>query len=98
MRKRILTLACVWLLVFGSVLPSRAFSDGSPEAIATDALLVRPVCLVATILGSAVFLVSLPVAAISKSTDKAANALVKAPAKATFTRPLGNLSRLSTES
>jgi hypothetical protein len=95
MRKKALCVACALLFTFGGVVPSRAFSDGSPEAVAADTLLVRPFCLVATILGSAVFLVSLPAAAISKSTDKAADALVKAPAKATFSRPLGNLSALN---
>ena len=78
-------------LTFAGVVPSQAFSDGSPEAIAADTLVVRPFCLVATILGSAVFLVSLPVAAVSKSTDKAAEALVVTPARATFTRKLGSL-------
>jgi hypothetical protein len=94
MRKKALCVACALLFTFGGVVPSRAFSDGSPEAVAADAILVRPFCLVATVLGGAFFLVSLPAAAISKSTDKAA-VLVKAPAKATFTRPLGNLSSLN---
>jgi hypothetical protein len=94
MRKRALTLGCVLLFTLGMVNSSRAFSDGTPEAVAADALVVRPFCFAATILGSAVFLVALPVAAISKSTDKAAEALVAAPAKATFTRPLGKMSDL----
>ena len=94
MRTRILCLAVAALFLFGSTLPSRAFSDGSPEAITADVLLVRPACLVATILGSAVFVIALPVAAISKSTDKAADALIKGPAKATFTRPVGDFSAL----
>ena len=68
--------------------------DGSPEAIAADVLVVRPVCFVATIVGSALFLVALPVAAISKSTDKTAHALVVRPAEATFTRPLGAMTDL----
>jgi hypothetical protein len=94
MRKKALCVACALLLTFGGVMPSQAFSDGSPEAIATDVIFVRPFCLVATILGSAVFVVALPAAAISKSTDKAAQALVVSPAKATFTRPVGNLRNL----
>lgn len=89
-----MTLALVLFFIFGLTAPSQAFTDGSPEAIATDALVVRPFCLIGTILGSAVFLVSLPVAAISKSTNKTADMLVNAPAKATFTRPLGDLSAL----
>jgi hypothetical protein len=43
-------------------------------------------------LGSALFVVSLPVSAISKSVKPAAHALVVKPAKVTFTRHLGDFS------
>jgi hypothetical protein len=95
MRNKALCIGCALVLWFGGVLPSQAFTDESPEAITADVLVVRPFCLAATIVGSAVFVVALPVALISKSTDKAANALVKAPARATFTRPLGKLNSLN---
>jgi hypothetical protein len=94
MRTRLLGLAVAVFLTFGGTMAQASFSDGSPEAVTADVLLVRPFCLVATIVGSAVFVVSLPAAAISKSTDKAADALVKGPAKATFTRPVGDFSAL----
>jgi hypothetical protein len=94
MRKKAVCVVCACLLLMGSSVPCHAFSDGSPEAVAADGLVVRPVCLAATVIGSAVFLVCLPVAAITKSTTKTANALVGAPAKATFCRPLGDLSTL----
>lgn len=68
--------------------------DGSPEAIAADVLVVRPLCFVSTLVGSALFVVALPVAAISKSTRQTAHALVVQPARATFTRPLGDLTAL----
>ncbi len=68
--------------------------DGSPEAVASDVLVVRPVCFVATILGSALFIVALPVAAITKSTRQTGDALVGAPARATFKRPLGDMTDL----
>ena len=45
-------------------------------------------------LGSAIFVVALPVAAISKSVKKTADTLVAKPAKATFTRPLGDMDAL----
>ena len=61
---------------------------------AADALVVRPVCLVATVIGSAVFVVALPWAAASGSIKKAAHALVVRPAAATFTRPLGDMDAL----
>jgi hypothetical protein len=62
--------------------------------MAADAIVVRPACLVATIVGSAVFVVALPAAAISGSVKKAANTLVVKPANATFTRPLGDMEAL----
>ncbi len=95
MKKKALCIACAVWFTFGTATPSFAFGDGSPEAVAGDALVVRPFCLAATIVGSAVFLVALPVAAISKSTKSTADALVVGPAKATFTRPLGKMSDLS---
>jgi hypothetical protein len=46
------------------------------------------------VLGSAIFVVSLPVTAISKSVKKTADTLVVKPANATFTRPLGDMDAL----
>jgi hypothetical protein len=59
-----------------------------------DILIVRPACLVATIVGSALFVIALPIAASSRSVKKCAHTLVVRPARATFTRPLGNLEEL----
>ena len=66
-----------------------------PAAIMVDTLLVRPLCLAATVIGGAVFVISLPVAATSKSVHRAAEALVVRPAEATFTRPLGDFDDLT---
>jgi hypothetical protein len=49
---------------------------------------------VATLLGTAVFIVALPVAAISGSIKQTADTLVVTPAQATFTRPIGDFSTL----
>ena len=54
-----------------------------------DTLLARPACLAATVLGSVFFVVSLPFSLASKKVDRAAELLVVNPARATFTRPLG---------
>jgi hypothetical protein len=59
------------------------------EAIVADVVLARPGCFAATVVGSVFFVVALPFAALSKSVGKTANSLVVKPAKATFTRPLG---------
>lgn len=94
MKTRILTLLCVMAILLAHAPQARAMEDGSPEAIAADVLVVRPACFVATIIGSAIFLVALPVAAISKSTGATADTLIVKPARATFTRPLGNMTDL----
>src|SRR4051794_5875491 len=62
-----------------------------PAYVAWDILVVRPVCFAFTVAGSALFVISLPVAATSKSVHQVAHTLVVRPAKATFTRPIGNM-------
>ena len=94
MKTRILTFCCVLAIYLSGMPSSRALDDSSTEAVAADVLVVRPVCFVATILGSAVFLIALPIAAISRTTHQTAHALVVKPARATFTRPLGDMSAL----
>lgn len=74
--------------------PSALALEDQPLTMAADTLVVRPVCLAATIVGSAVFVVSLPVAALSKSVKQSAQTLVVKPAQATFTRPLGDMDSL----
>lgn len=93
MKKRILPLLTV-LLVATSAPAAHAWDDGSFEAVAADIVVVRPFSFVATVLGSALFVVSLPVAAISGSTAETAEALVFTPGRMTFTRPLGEVSTL----
>ena len=82
------------LLVVALAQPAFALDDGSPEAIVVDTVVARPACFIATVLGGAFFVVSLPFAITSGTTDKVANTLVVKPAKATFTRPLGDYSSL----
>ena len=94
MKTRIVTLFCVAAILMAEVPQACAIEDGSAEAVAADVLAVRPLCFVATVIGSALFVVALPVAAISKSTRQTAHALVVRPARATFTRPLGDMSDL----
>lgn len=92
MKNRIIAL--VVLLSLFSATSSQAVGNGSPEAMIADTILVRPACFAATVVGSAFFVISLPFAALSKSVDKTADVLVKAPARATFTRPLGEFGDL----
>ena len=95
MRDKLLTAICVVAVGFSTVATSSGKEGPSnPMEKAADALVVRPACLVATVAGSAVFVLALPWAAIPKSVKKTANALVVKPANATFTRPLGDMEAL----
>jgi hypothetical protein len=91
MKPRLLiTLVCVLALLSTS---TPAFASGNTDAasVAVDVVVARPFTFALTILGSALFVVSLPVAATSGCVDKAAHTLVVAPGKDTFVRPLGDL-------
>lgn len=63
--------------------------ENSGTLMAADLVLVRPLGIVATALGCAVFIVSLPFSALGGNTKQAAQKLVQEPASFTFTRPLG---------
>jgi hypothetical protein len=90
-RRFVMILFCVVFLA-SSAPKTSAFDDGSFEAVAADLIVLRPGCFVATILGSALFLVALPVAAASGSIHQTAEALVLHPARLTFQRPVGEVS------
>ncbi|WP_293373648.1 hypothetical protein [Nevskia sp.] len=64
---------------------------GSPSAAAmtVDLLVARPLGLVATVLGTVVFVASLPFQALAGNVSDPARKLVAEPAKFTFVRPLG---------
>jgi hypothetical protein len=94
MKTKLLSILCVIVIGMGSVNVCRAADDNSIAAI-TDVALVRPGCFVATLLGTAVFIVALPVAAISGSIKQTADTLIVTPAQATFTRPVGDFSTLN---
>lgn len=85
-------LALIISLVFAAT-PARAArctaQETSPEAMVVDALVLRPVGVVLTVAGLALFVVTLPFSIPSSSVGKAARKLVIDPAKYTFTRPLG---------
>ncbi|MBA56994.1 MAG: hypothetical protein CMK89_21300 [Pseudomonadales bacterium] len=54
-----------------------------------DVLLVRPLTLVATVIGTGLFVVSLPFSALGGNVGEAGNTLVVTPFKSTFLRCLG---------
>lgn len=83
-------LVSVLALAAAFSIPARSARANDAGSITADILVGRPLCLVATIVGGAVFVLALPVAATSGSIDGTAEALVLKPARATFTRPLGD--------
>jgi hypothetical protein len=87
---------CLVAGLLGAGAPAFGSEDTTSGAVAVDAVLVRPLCFVATVVGSVLFVVSLPAALPSHSVKKAADVLVGKPAKATFSRPLGDFSQMKT--
>lgn len=92
MKTKLLTALCA-VTVLLSATPAHADDDKTLPAI-MDVGLVRPGCLAATIGGSALFVLTLPFSAMSRSVKRSAHALVVYPARATFTRPVGDFSSL----
>ena len=71
-------------------LPSTAQAKDADQELVAAEVIVRPVCLVATACGFALFIVSLPFTAIAGDVDKTADTLIGKPARATFTREMGD--------
>jgi hypothetical protein len=78
------------MLAFSSVGHAQAV-DEAPTALAMtgDALFARPVLLATTIVGSVVYVVSLPFSLLGGNAAEAGETLVVGPARATFDRCLG---------
>jgi hypothetical protein len=95
MKTKLLTSVCIVAISFLTVRPAMASAD-EPTTLNTvaDIVIVRPACFAATIVGSCIFVVALPIAAISRSINKTADTLVVRPAKATFCRPVGEMDSL----
>lgn len=65
--------------------------DASAGKMIADVLVARPLGLIATALGIAVFVISLPFSAAGGNTEAAYQKLILKPAKYTFQRPLGDM-------
>jgi hypothetical protein len=78
------------LVMFAVWTPSVwAYRDWDATPMEVEALVVRPFGIAATALGAAIFLVALPFAVLTGTTEQAANELVVAPYRFTFERPMG---------
>lgn len=87
----LVALSLVLIPLGSQVLAQAEVEDANPSAgsMTYDLLILRPLGAVATILGSAVFVLSLPFTAISRTVPTASEKLVKDPFHFTMTRPLG---------
>ena len=88
--KLLTTSVCVLALTLSGAMPAFASGTSSTTDMVVDLALARPISFAATIFGSVLFVVSLPIAATSRSIDNTMHTMVVAPAKDTFTRPLGD--------
>jgi hypothetical protein len=71
--------------------PVFASGTADPTSVVVDVLVARPVSLVMTVAGTALFVVSLPIAAASRSVPATTKTLVAGPARDLFARPVGDL-------
>ncbi len=65
------------------------YENPSAIAMALDGLIVRPITLVATVLGTAIWVVTLPFSLLGGNAGDAAESFIMVPARATFIRCLG---------
>jgi len=89
----VMLLLCTTSLVYAAAdtYTARRGDDVSAETILVDGLLLRPAGMLATLVGSVAFVVTLPFSIPTRSVDKAAQKLVVDPARYTFVRPLGQV-------
>jgi hypothetical protein len=90
MKTNLIAILCAATLVLASAGPVFASHYAEPAVVAGDALVVRPLSFVATVVGAGVFVLAFPVALTSGSVHSTADALMVQPGRFTFRRPLGH--------
>lgn len=88
--RRIISLALSLILLAVSAAPVSAIDEDMVLA-SGDVFVARPLGFVSVLIGTAVFLVSLPFAATSNSVKETAEILIDEPMRFTFKRPVGDL-------
>lgn len=88
--KKVLIILMTVVFMFTS---TAVFAEEKPEAeeVIGDVILLRPLGFCALVFGTVVYIVSLPGAMITKSTEQTAEVLVKDPFRYTFQRPIGEM-------
>jgi len=89
--KRIVAIL-ITLLILASA--SLVYAGEQPDTtnIVADIVIIRPLGFAALIGGSVLYIVSWPIAAITHSTDRTYQVLVKEPCEFVFKRPIGEFS------
>jgi len=88
----IVMITMLMAIPFGSSVQAQQYLEAEePEGgeMIFDLVIIRPVGIIATVVGSVAFVLSLPFSALGGNVGTAGEKLVKAPARYTFTRPLG---------
>jgi len=98
MKSRLSALLTAVALLIASAPNALADKNPDPAAMVLDAVIVRPICCVVTVVSAAVFVVALPFAAIGKKVPETAEAMVARPARTMFWRPLGDFKKMRHES
>lgn len=99
LRRKLSVYLVALVLCLPGVMPREAVAsrtfDRAPTEISmvVDGLLVRPIGMAATVVGGAVFIVTLPFSLLGGNVSEASEALVVKPARYTFARPLGEFRR-----
>lgn len=100
MRRCLLLAALMTVLALQSpVWAQERTSDGpffpqvDSDAMVIDALILRPMGVVGTVIGTVAFVVTLPISLLAGNAGEAADKMVVEPFEYTFMRPLGRRSR-----
>jgi len=88
----LLALALVATPLSAAAQPDESVTGDRAADMVIDAVIMRPLGLVATVLGAALTVVALPFTIPSGSVDASARELIVRPAEYTFKRPLGDFS------
>jgi hypothetical protein len=88
----VLTLALVVMPLPAVAQPDETVTGDKAADMVLDAVVMRPLGLVATVLGTALTVVALPFTIPSGSVEASARELIVKPAAYTFKRPLGDFS------
>jgi hypothetical protein len=98
MTRKFTILIAAFALFFAGAPQAQAEENVGPGAVLIDAVVVRPVGVVVTVVAAAAFVVALPFAAAAGQVPETAENLVARPARVMFCRPLGNFKKMRDDS